>query len=169
MDILSNKKELQEVLKDLDNRSIKRGSITVTIYKKPGASSVLYDVNASIYTKDSDEGIYYYKEGARIGGGGYDRWSTALSEGLNLFKNIYKIKTTLKKKTVNELTGFKEFYTKSGRRVYGLYMDGGISYGIGTSSVLDCVKNGFSNLKLTDAYYGKNEDRFSFEIKGGAR
>ena len=165
MEILNNNKELHEALKNLNYKNIKGGSITVTIYTKPSGSSVLYDVNASIYLKESDEGIYYYKEGSRIGGGGYDRWSTALSEGLNLFKNIYKIKTTLKKKTVNSLTGFKEFYTKKDRRVYGLYMDGGISYGIGTSSVLDCVKNGFSNLKLTSAYYGKNEDRFTFEVK----
>lgn len=165
MEILNNKKELHDAIKDLDSKNIKSGSITVTIYTKPSASSVLYDVSASIYTKESDEGIYYYNEGARIGGGGYDRWSTALSEGLNLFKNIYKIKTTLKKKTVNSLTGFKEFYTKKDRRVYGLYENGSISYGIGVSSVLDAVKEGFSNVKLTSAYYGKNEDRFTFEIK----
>lgn len=165
MEILNNKKDLEQALKGITNKDIKGGSITVTIYTGKG-TSVLYDTSANIYLKDSDEGIYYYKEAGRIGGGGYDRWSTALSEGLNNFKSIYKIKTTLKKKVVNELTGFKEFYTKKGRRVYGLYENGSISYGIGVSSVLDCVKNGFSNLKLTSAYYGKNEDRFTFEIKG---
>lgn len=165
MEILNNKKDLKKELEGITNKDIKSGSITITIYTKPSASSVLYDVNASIYLKNKEYGIYYYKEADRIGGGGYDRWSTALSEGLNLFKNIYKIKTTLKKKTVNEVTGFKEFYTRKGRRVYGLYENGAISYGIGTSSVLDCVKEGFSNLKLTSAYYGKNEDRFTFEIK----
>lgn len=165
MEILKNKKELQNALKGLTPKDIKSGSITITIYTKPNGNSVLYDVNASIYVKGQEEGIYYYKECDRIGGGGYDRWSTALSEGLNNFKNIYKIKTTLKKVTVNKLTGFKEFYTRKGRRVYGLYKDGTISYGIGVSSVLDCIKEGFSNIKLTSAYYGKNEDRFSFEIK----
>lgn len=166
MEILNSKKELEKALKGIGAKDITDGHITITIYTKPNASSVLYDVNASLYLKDREDGIYYYKEGDRIGGGGYDRWSTALSEGLNLFKNIYKIKTTLKKKTVNELTGFKEFYTRKGRRVYGLYENKAISYGIGVASVLDCVKNGFSNLKLTNAYYGKNEDRFTFEIKG---
>lgn len=165
MEILNNKKDLEKALKNINYKDIKSGSITVTIYTKKSASSVLYDVNASLYVKNQDEGIYYFKEADRIGGGGYDRWSTALSEGLNLFKNCYRIKTTLKKVTVNKLTGFKEFYTRKDRRVYGLYEDGSISYGIGVSAVLDAVKNGFSNLKLTSAYYGKNEDRFTFQIK----
>lgn len=166
MEILNNKKDLQDALKGLNSKDIKSGSITVTIYTSKG-SSVLYDVNASIYTKNSEEGIYYYKEGARIGGGGYDRWSTALSEGLNMFKNIYKIKTTLKYKKVNQLTGFGEYYTRKDRRVYGLYKDGSISYGIGVDAVLYAVGEGLSNLKLTSAYYGKNEDCFKFEIKEG--
>ena len=165
MEILNNKKDLKKALEGINYKDIKNGSITVTIYTKKSASSVLYDVNASLYVKNQDEGIYYFKEADRIGGGGYDRWSTALSEGLNLFKNCYRIKTTLKKVTVNKLTGFKEFYTRKDRRVYGLYEDGYISYGIGISAVLDAVKNGFSNLKLTSAYYGKNEDRFTFQIK----
>lgn len=165
MELLKTKKELTEALKNITYKDIKSGHITITIYTKPSASSVLYDVNGSIYLKDSDEGIYFFKEADRIGGYGYDRWSTALSEGLNNFKSIYRIKTTLRKKTVNKLTGFKEFYTRKDRRVYGLYENGSISYGIGVSAVLDCVKEGFSNLKLTSAYYGKNEDRFTFEIK----
>ena len=91
MEILKNEKDLQKALKGITPKDIEGGSIRVTVYNKKGCSSVMYDVNASIYLKDTDEGIYYYKEGSRIGGGGYDRWSTALSEGLNLFKNIYKI------------------------------------------------------------------------------
>lgn len=166
MEILNNKKDLEKVLKNLTSKDIKSGSITVTIYNSKG-SCVLYDVNASIYTKNNEEGIYYYKEGSRIGGGGYDRWSTALSEGLNMFKNIWKIKTTLKYKKVNQLTGFGEYYTRKDRRVYGLYKDGSISYGIGVDAVLYAVKEGISNLKLNNAYYGKNEDRFTFEIKEG--
>ena len=99
MEILNNAKDLKKALKGITNKDIKGGSITVTIYTGKG-TSVLYDTNASIYLKDSDEGIYYYKEGGRIGGGGYDRWSTALSEGLNNFKSIYKIKTTDRKSVV---------------------------------------------------------------------
>lgn len=166
MEILKNEKDLQKALKGITAKDITGGSIHITIYTRPSASSVLYDVSASIYVKGQEEGIYYTKEGNRIGGYGYDRWSTALSNGLNLFKNIYKIKTTLKKKTVNSMTGFKEFYTKNDRRVYGLYEDGAISYGIGVSSVLDCIKEGFSNIKMTSSYSGKYEDGYSFKIKG---
>lgn len=168
MEILNNEKDLKKELKGLSAKDIKSGSITITIYNGSG-SSVKYDINAIIEKKTEGEEynpeafIYYYKEGARVGGGGYDRWSTALSNGLNLFKNIWKIKTTLKRrKTYN----VKEYYTKDGRRVYGLYKDGSISYGIGTDGVLYAVKNGFSNLKLKSAHYGKKEDCFKFEIKG---
>lgn len=167
MEILKNEKDLQQALKGLTNKDIKGGSITVTIYNK--GQFVGYDVNATIEKKtdgntyDQEAFIYYYKEGARVGGWGYDRWSTALSNGLNLFKNIWKIKTTLKKR---KNYGVKEYYTKSGARVYGLYEDASISYGIGTDAVLYAIKNGISNLKMTSAYYGKQEDRFTFEIKG---
>lgn len=165
MEILENKNELEKALKNINYKDIKSGCIRITIYTKPNANSVFYDVSGSIYLKDSDEGIYYFKEANRIGGYGYDRWSTALSEGLNLFKKLYRIKTTLKKKTVNELTGFKEFYTRKDRRVYGLYEDGAISYGIGVNSVLSCVKEGFSNLKQTGGYCGKYEDQYTFNFK----
>lgn len=169
MEILNNEKDLQKALKGLTNKDIKSGDIKITIYNGNG-SSVKYDVRINIEKKsdsnvyDENNYIYYYKEDARIGGGGYDRWSTALSNGLNLCKNIYKIKTTLKKKAT--YGNYKEYYTKNGSRVYGLYKDGSISYGIGCDAVLYAVKNGFSNLKLKKAYYGKNEDSFTFEIKG---
>ncbi len=164
MEILETKKDLEKALKNITYKDIKSGSIRMVIYTKPSASSVFYDINASIYLKN-DESIYYSKEGNKIGGYGYDRWSTALSEGLNLFKKLYKIKTTLKKKTVNKMTGFKEFYTRKDRRVYGLYEDGSISYGIGVSSVLEAVKEGFTNIKQTSGYSGKYEDGYNFIIK----
>lgn len=166
--IINNVKELKKELNGLTYKDIKHGTIDITIYTRPNATSVLYDVSINIEKKHNDETynennyISFYKEGSRIGGYGYDRWSTALSEGLNLLKNIYKIKTTLKRKGEN----YKEYYTKDGHRVYGLYKDASISYGIGTDSVLNAVKMGLSNVKLKKAHYGKYEDCFRFEIKG---
>ena len=166
--ILEREKDLEKELKGLTYKDIKDASINITIYTKPNASSVFYDVSINIEKKhdgeqyDENNYISFYKEGMRVGGWGYDRWSTTLSNGLNLLKNIYKIKSTLKKQGEHA----REYYTKDGRRVYGLYEDGSISYGIGTNSVLNAVKYGFSNVKLTKAHYGKNEDFFSFKIKG---
>ena len=167
--ILEREKDLEKELKGLTYKDIKSGHIDVTIYTRPNASSVFYDVCVNIEKKheerqyDEKNYISFYKEGMRVGGWGYDRWSTALSNGLNLLKNIYKIKSTLKRQGEY----YKEYYTKDGRRVYGLNKDGSISYGIGVDTVLNAVKYGFSNVKLTKAHYGKNEDFFSFEIKGG--
>lgn len=166
--ILEREKDLQKELKGLTYKDIKDASINITIYTKPNASSVFYDVSINIEKKhdgeqyDEKNYISFYKEGLRVGGWGYDRWSTALSNALNLLKNIYKIKSTLKRQGKY----VKEYYTKDGRRVYGLYEDGSISYGIGTDAVLNAVKYGFSNVKLTKAHYGKYENFFSFKIKG---
>lgn len=166
--ILYTTKELEKELKGLSYKDIASGSIDITIYTRPNASSVLYDVRVNLtkkhdgYEYNENNYISFYKEGLRVGGGGYDRWSTALSNGLNLLKNIYKIKSTLKRQGEH----YKEYYTKDGRRVYGLYKDGSISYGIGTDAVLYAVKMGLSNVKLKRAHYGKYEDFFSFDIKG---
>lgn len=166
--ILEREKDLEKELKGLTYKDIKDASINITIYTKTNASSVFYDVSINIEKKhdgeqyDENNYISFYKEGLRVGGGGYDRWSTALSNGLNLLKNIYKIKSTLKRQGEH----YKEYYTKDGRRVYGLYKDGSISYGIGTDAVLYAVKMGLSNVKLRRAHYGKYEDFFSFDIKG---
>lgn len=164
---IDNVKELKKELKGLSYKDIKEGFIDVTVYVKPNASSVFYDVRLNIEKKhdspeyNEDNYISFYKEGLRIGGYGYDRSSTALSEGLNLFKNIYKIKTTLKRKGEH----YKEYYTKDGRRVYGLRKDASIDYGIGTNAVLNAVKYGLSNVKLRSAHYGKYENAFHFDIK----
>lgn len=170
------KKELEKRMEGLTYKDIKNGSLTVFIYNNGKAGVVKYDIYGSITlkTEDQHEGydekdyIHINIQNKRIGGYGYDRWSTALSEGLNTIKNLYKIKTTLNYKKVNKVTGFGEFYDKKGSRVYGLYKDGSISYGIGVSAVLDCVKRGFSNVKLDEvsSYQGRNEDRFTFTIKG---
>lgn len=165
---IDNVKELEKELKGLSYKDIKGGFVDITVYAKQNASSIFYDVRFNIEKKhdnpeyNENNYISFYKEGLRIGGYGYDRSSTALSEGLNLFKNIYKIKTTLKKKGEH----CKEYYTKDGRRVYGLRKDASIDYGIGTDAVLNAVKYGLSNVKLRSAHYGKYENAFHFDIKG---
>jgi len=178
MDIINNKKDLKNEIKNMTYKDIKNATVNVIIYTTKGSNSVFYDMYGYITKKtedqhngyDENDYIHYNIEKQRIGGYGYDRWSTALSEALNTLKQLYKIKTTLKKKVVNNYTNFKEYYTKDDRRVYGLYEDGSISYGIGTSSVLDCVDRGFSNVKVNKkACYSarrNSEDGYSFTIKG---
>ena len=172
MEILRTEKEFLQVVKNLTYKDIKKGSVKITVYTTPKNNSVKYDVDANFTLKSEDskaeydekDYIYLYIEGAKVGGYGYDRWSTALSNGLNIFKQFYKIKTTLKYKK-NDY-GYKEFYTQKGERVYGLSLDKYISYGIGESSVLYAVKKGFSNVKLTNFYNGKFESQYTFEIIG---
>ena len=167
MEILRSERELEKALKGLTSKDIKKGYIDVTIYTTPTSNAVNYDVRINIEKKNDgtyneENYIYYYKEKSRVGGGGYDRWSTALSNALNLCKTIYKRKTTLKVKGDT----YKEFYTKDGRRVYGLYKDNSISYGIGVDAVLYAVYKGFSNVKCIKKYNGRFEDCYKFEIVG---
>lgn len=161
MKILTTEKEIIKRFKDLTYKDIKNGSIKITLYSKGGQT--YYGQVYANFNLANNENIHI-NHLIKVGGWGYDRHSTALSNGLNLFKTIYKKKTTLKYK--NNCYGYKEYYTKDNKRVYGLYKDNSISYGIGANSVLYAVKEGFSNLKITSEYYGLNEDNFRFEIKG---
>ena len=171
MEILTTEKEITRRFKNLTYKDIKKGNIDITIYASKTGSTTYGKVNAS-FTLTSEEADKPYNESdyiyvdyiVKVGGCGYDRHSTVLSNGLNLFKNIYKKKTTLKYKV--DYCSFKEYYTKDNERVYGLSKNNSISYGIGANAVLYAVKEGFSNLKLTSQYYGLNEDNFVFEIKG---
>lgn len=108
---------------------------------------------------------YYFYNGisseqgtTRASGYGYDKHSTAASNALNKFSFLYRIKTGTKWK------GTMDAETKQGQRIYGLYKDKHISYGIGLSSVLNCLE-AFSNVKITNIYYGNREDFISLEIK----
>ena len=107
---------------------------------------------------------YYFYNGisseqgtTRAGGYGYDKHSTAASNAINKFNFLYKIKTGTK------WDGLEHAETKKGQRIYGLYKDRTISYGIGLSSVLNCF-NAFSNVKITAVNYGTREDFISIEI-----
>ena len=171
MEILTTEKEITRRFKNLTYKDIKNGNINITIYASKTGGTIYGKVNANftLTSEDTDKtysgsNYIYVDYIVKVGGYGYDRHSTALSNGLNLFKNIYKKKTTLKYKA--DYCSLKEYYTKDNKRVYGLSKDNSISYGIGTSAVLYAVKEGFSNLKLTSQYYGLNEDSFKFEIKG---
>lgn len=107
---------------------------------------------------------YYFYNGisseqgtTKASGYGYDKHSTATSNALNKFRFLYKIKNGTK------WDGLEHATTKNGSRIYGLYKDRTISYGIGLSSVLNCLK-AFSNVKIKYINYGKNSDIIHLEI-----
>lgn len=107
---------------------------------------------------------YYFYNGissetgtTKASGYGYDKHSTATSNALNKFNFLYKIKNGTK------WEGLEHATTKKGIRIYGLYKDRSISYGIGLSSVLNCLK-AFSNVKIKYINYGKNSDFIHLEI-----
>lgn len=102
-------------------------------------------------------GLGYEKGTTKAGGYGYDKHSTATSEAINKFKFLYKFRNGL------QWNGSEHCTTKDGSSIYGLYKNKNISYGIGLSSVLNCLK-GFSNIKIKQIYYGKNEDFIHLEI-----
>jgi hypothetical protein len=160
----NNVKELRKALENVTSEQIELGGFDVTIYRLPTQQKVYYDIRGTIALKTNDTNyneenyIYFYIEKMSVGGGGYDRWSTALSNSINIFKNVLKLKNSIKWE--NEYNG----YLKNSR-LYGLYQDKTISYGIGVPSVLYATK-GYKNLELTKQYQGKYEDSYSFEIKG---
>lgn len=107
---------------------------------------------------------YYFYNGissetgtTKASGYGYDKHSTATSNAINKFKFLYKIKNDTK------WDGSAHANLKDGSRIYGLYKNKTISYGIGLSSVLNCLK-AFSNVKIKYINYGKNIDFIHLEI-----
>lgn len=107
---------------------------------------------------------YYFYNGissergtTKASGYGYDKHSTATSNAINKFKFLYKIKNGTKWDDLEHAT------LKDGSRIYGLYKSKIISYGIGLSSVLNCLE-AFSNVKIKYINYGKNSDFIHLEI-----
>lgn len=118
----------------------KRSQLTLTYYIKGKNNNWYCDY---VYSNSNE-----YKTGTtRATGWGYDKQSTCVSNAINLFKDKYIRYTEYAKK-----------YTS-----YGLYEDNTISYGIGISAVLHCVKC-FKNVKIIRAYYGKFENRITLYI-----
>lgn len=107
---------------------------------------------------------YYFYNGissergtTKAGGYGYDKHSTATSSAINRFRFLYKIKSGIKWDDMEHLT------LKDGSKIYGLYKDKDISYGIGLSSILNCLK-AFSNVKIKYINYGQKMDFIHLEI-----
>lgn len=126
-----------------------RNILELTIYSKGGLT---YYCDYYFYN-----GISFEKGTTKAGGYGYDKHSTATSNAINKFKMLYNIKQGTKWESLEHAT------TKAGKKIYGLYNDKTISYGIGLSSVLNCLQ-AFSNVKIKNIHYGKNEDFVQLEI-----
>lgn len=138
-------------LEDLTNLTIK---IYLTYNKNGNIKALCKFYGNKAYDK------YYYGEFTKnVRGYGYDKQSTAVSNCLNEFRQFYKPYTTLRynKEDMN--------YYKNNKRLYGLYKDYTISYGIGVNAVLNCL-TGFKNIELVQRYEGINEDFYCFDIKG---
>lgn len=119
-----------------------------------------------IYTKGGSQwycdyyfynGLGYEKGTTKAGGYGYDKHSTATSNAINKFKFLYKFRNGL------QWDGLEHVNTKQGKRIYGVYKDKTISYGIGISSVLNCL-NAFNNVKVVSVNYGQKFDYIHLEI-----
>ena len=112
---------------------------------------------------------YYFYNGRTYGQGttkaagwGYDKHSTALSNAINKFMYLFKLKRGVKWESPN--SGHSQIKNKT---YYGLYNFNNylfIDYGIGASSVINCLGL-FSNVKLKEAHYGKYEDFFKIEFE----
>lgn len=119
-----------------------------------------------IYTKGGSQwycdyyfynGLGYEKGTTKAGGYGYDKHSTATSNAINKFKFLYKFKNGLQWDEMEHVN------TKQGKRIYGVYKDKTISYGIGISSVMNCL-NAFNNIKVVSVNYGQKFDYIHLEI-----
>lgn len=103
-------------------------------------------------------GLGYEKGTTKAGGYGYDKHSTATSNAINKFNFLYKFKRGL------QWDGMEHVTTKENKRIYGVYKDKSISYGIGISSVINCL-NAFSNVKIKSINYGQRFDYIHLEIE----
>jgi len=106
--------------------------------------------------------FFYNGLGHEIGttkasGYGYNKHSTVISNAINKFKFLYKFKNGL------QWDGMEHINTKQGKRIYGIYRDKHISYGLGISSVIDCL-NAFNNIKVISINYGQKFDYIHLEI-----
>ena len=127
---------------------------------------IINDLELTIYSKGGSSwfcdyyfynGINYERGATKASGYGYNKHSTATSNAINLYKFLYNFKNGLK------WDGSEHLETKQGKRIYGLYKNKTISYGIGISSVLNCI-NAFSNVKIKTIHYGKFEDFIHLQI-----
>lgn len=125
--------------------------LKLTIYKKGGSS---FYCDYYFYN-----GISHEEGTTKAGGYGYDKTSTVASNAINNYNFLYNIKQGTKWEGKNSMHS----QTKKGLTVYGVYNNKDISYGIGLSSVLNCL-NVFSNVKINSTYYGENETQITLKI-----
>lgn len=103
-------------------------------------------------------GLGYEKGTTKASGYGYDKHSTATSNAINKFNFLYKFKRGL------QWDGVEHIMTKENKRIYGICKDKSISYGIGISSVINCL-TAFSNVKIKSINYGQRFDYIHLEIE----
>lgn len=132
----------------MDNKKI-TNNLKLEIYNKGGQT---WYCDYYFYN-----GLGYEKGTTKAGGYGYDKRSTATSNAINKFKFLYKFKNGLLWDDEEHVN------TKQGKRIYGIYKDKAISYGIGISSVLRCL-NAFNNVKVISVNYGQKFDYIHLEI-----
>lgn len=133
----------------MENEKIKN-TLKLEIYNKGGSQ---WYCDYYFYN-----GLGYEKGTTKAGGCGYDKHSTTASEAINKFKFLYKFKNGLQWED-----GTEHVTTKQGRRIYGINKNKYISYGIGISSVLNCL-NAFNNVKVISINYGQKSDYIRLEI-----
>lgn len=110
--------------------------LRLTIYKNSPRNATVY-CDYWYYNNITRE---FQNGRTKAGGYGYDKWCTACSNALNIFKEKF--------------TRYKKGKYKTS---YGLDNDNSIDYGIGLNAVIDCIRC-FKNVKINKIYYGKYED-----------
>ena len=135
-----DKKQLKQYLLTWLNSVGRDGTLSLTYYTKGKNNNWYCDIYFYDYTT-------HYRGETKACGYGYDKQSTSVSNALNIFKTIFKRYKSGKHKTS-----------------YGLYDDNSISYGIGISAVISCIKC-FKNVKIKSIYNGINENNITLTIK----
>ena len=125
-----------------------KNTLELTVYNKGGSTWYCdyYFCN----------GLTYEIGTTKAGGYGYDKHSTALSQAINHFNYLFTFKRGI------TWDGSEHSKIKN-RSFYGCGKSKHIGYGIGASSVLNCLGL-FNNVKLIEQHYGKYEDYFKIEI-----
>lgn len=132
----------------MDNKKI-TNNLKLEIYNKGGST---WYCDYYFYN-----GLGHEKGTTKASGYGYDKLSTAASNAINKFKFLYKFKNGL------QWDGMAHVNTKQGKSIYGVYKNKTISYGIGISSVMNCL-NAFNNIKVVSVNYGNRFDYIHLEI-----
>lgn len=138
-------------MKNLRNGKIE-SDLVLTIYNKGGLT---WYCDYYFYN-----GLGYEQGTTKASGYGYDKQSTAASEAINKFNFLYNIKQGTKW----EYNGSMRAITKDNKTYYGIYKDKHISYGIGLSSVLNCI-GVLSNVKIKYQHFGNKTISIHLQIK----